>query len=297
MYLRVRGCKKSHTLRNFNGFRQPLHGFTIVELLVVILILSILIALLLPALAAARRMAVITDCASNLHQIMIAMGAYADENNGYLPMGDQENGNLTFTNNGNPAGLALLVSGGYLGPAPVWHPDQWWYPPTPSPLLWCPTLFCPGRTYTDENGQNYYEPANMNGWYSQRMAAGYVYCVPFAGGGSGNHVAYKLGQIIPVGSVAPWVGGPWGCAASDGTQHALVACAIHPNLTDPNPANTYMFPHDGQGVNLGMDDGAVVWLPRPATAIWWPGHQQTWGEQGNWAWYYNFWWAANHTPR
>ncbi len=273
-------------------------AFTLVELLVVVMIIAILISLLLPALAAAKRQAVIAGCASNLHQILIAMDEYAEVDKGFLPMGAQEAGNLTFTYGDNPAGLALLVSGGYLGQEPEWHPGKWWFPPTPSPILWCPTLFCPGRAYMDENGQDDdpWYPANMNGMYAARQAVGYVYCVPFAGGSGANHVAYRIGQIIPRGTTGQWVGVQWWDAAPDGTQHALVACAIHPNPTDPNPANNYMFPHDGKGVNVGMDDGAVVWLPRPANGTWYPGFQ-IWNEKGNWDFYRNFWWAANHMSR
>ena len=73
------------------------NGFTLIELLVVIAIISLLIAVLLPALSAARQAGFSSVCKSQQRQVGIAMLMYTNDFKDYLPANEN---NKAYVNNG-----------------------------------------------------------------------------------------------------------------------------------------------------------------------------------------------------
>jgi prepilin-type N-terminal cleavage/methylation domain-containing protein len=82
----------SQSLGSHAAISSRLGGFTLVELLVVIAVISILAALLLPVLAIAKDRAVRTKCLSNVKELNMGLIMYAHENNDLFPVavGDDE---------------------------------------------------------------------------------------------------------------------------------------------------------------------------------------------------------------
>lgn len=134
-------------------------GFTVIELLVTIGIISVLIAILLPAIQGARESARQINCRSNLKQLGIAIHSY-ESAFGHLPPHNGGTDAGANSNEGNLSGIVMLLP--YLEQEALWQkitsaPNQSGYPGRrefPHPTSALSMLTCPSSPVPEAYTQN-----------------------------------------------------------------------------------------------------------------------------------------------
>lgn len=144
------------------GMNRVQRGFTLVELLVVIAIIGILIALLLPAVQAAREAARRSECSNRLHQFGLAILIFEDANK-KLP--DSPNGVVGATSvNFGPSNHLLLLP--YLEEqslAELYNPEATWQSQSPEFVSQVvPSFLCPSSTGEPTHSYPLLGPGGLN---------------------------------------------------------------------------------------------------------------------------------------
>ena len=199
-------------------------GFTLVELLVVIAIIGILIALLLPAVQAAREAARRMNCSNNLKQIGLAMHNFHDARKGIPPAGLTFMGHATWT-----VLIMPYLEGNTLVDAYDEESTFYLQPPdtVKNQLL---VFYCPSKSRTVQLSRS----GNSRGGYA--ISEGGALTDYAMNAGDGNHQAY--GNI--------WFGppnGPYenGVAAStrEGYMGAMGSTGLSGELIGTDPTWKY----------------------------------------------------------
>ncbi|MCL5945479.1 MAG: prepilin-type N-terminal cleavage/methylation domain-containing protein [Planctomycetes bacterium] len=251
------------------------NGFTLIELLVVISIIALLIALLLPALARAKVLALRMSCASNLRQLGLGLNEY---NNVYLGQYPPCNNNWPFgtvqqmvptTNNYYPSGFGLLFSTGIIkNPAAFYCPQPGFFS-TKNIGSYLGT-YAPSWNAQQNGNYSPNQPNNLIPWYAVYL--GYEYW-------------FGRKQVDPwTGATEEVVVNPWTSAVSTvnlvdparaftqsdhGNPNTIIGSDLtvsYDGLWSANAMNTPFPPFsnhmgvDGcDGSNILLDDGSVSW--------------------------------------
>ena len=170
-------------------------AFTLIELLVVIAIIAILAAILLPALAAAKRKAYLMNCIANQKQTCLALQMYFNDFNDRCPPGQGCRGN-PGVNFGLTYGQVPVYNGVHSGGCLKWLPVYIYsYLTLPEPKsigttsnfvvkvficpswtsLWGPANIDSASTLVDPSTDNYYsysQNGNAMGSYAVNIGTG-----------------------------------------------------------------------------------------------------------------------------
>lgn len=231
-------------------------GFTLVELLVVISVISLLISILLPALQNVRDAAVQMKCLANLRQQGIAIYSYANDHDGLFPT---PNNSSTYRN-----GYARKSHN------PFWPVvnDLVTYTDGPSRVWFCPEILTDdswGRKWDQEPDWKLIKNWINTGGGFLNTAPAYdaltdlLWEAQYHSGGRG-HDKWLMSQLRDEdGNIAPPRLG------ARVAQDTILLTERYPKLGSDKSATGFTQRHtDGSGIPLGGNqlklDGSAAWL-------------------------------------
>lgn len=204
------------------GRNRRSHGFTLVELLVVIGVIALLMSMLMPALGRANAAAKRTLCLSNLRSVYSAFSAYSQANRGQVPLGyrivggnpsKQYNSMVYSATTGKFVQFGLLYKAGLM---------------TPPAAFFCPSETNPQSMLNTPT--NPWPPGSINGF------AGYA--------GRPDVVIPDDLSTAPPNALAKW---------STFNKKAI--------LSDVNTMPARVLSRHETGINVAYGDGSAKWVP------------------------------------
>ena len=227
-------------------------AFTLVELLVVLAVISVLAAMLLPALRKVREVARWSKCSYHLRQWYGVIQLYADDHRGYLMPHDPSRTHLSCLGYNASTGFKLTeeLMEDYKLPREVW--------------------FCPSDTVTtygqrSVHGYDYY-------WDPQYHTYGRVSSYLLLMGDPQNRLAYYVGTDRDTPNLE--TARPDEVLMVDRLRHGTVQgweCANHSS-------------YDPQGVNRLHADGSVLWRSYPQCKLQYAAVHYSWAGLLEWYW-------------
>jgi prepilin-type N-terminal cleavage/methylation domain-containing protein/prepilin-type processing-associated H-X9-DG protein len=228
-----------HNFRQ-NVSARHMHGFTLLEILIVVAIISILASMLLPALQKAREKARQSVCVNNLKQIGMGVLMYVNDWDGYIPGAGHETVAMAFLEwwDRNDASYAVgFQLGEYVKCFDIW--------PLPENCIWhCPSdgvNWDPGDLAGDSYGRSSY-------LYNRRVMVDGVYGTP--------GIAKKITRFQkPSGSVVISEQLYWYCHV--GRPGNTGSTGLDQNA---EAGGNYLFLDGHVGYYYGMTPGITNWM-------------------------------------
>lgn len=226
------------------------NAFTLIELLVVIAVIAIVAAMLLPALSSAKENAHRAHCKSNMHQAILAILMYADDNSQFLPPcrdnDDQSHliriDNTAFTNLVSYSGNKILSA------------------TNSNATVWC----CPNFRFGSFNpfsatwgyliGYNYCGDVNTDTWVYANNP--YAWWSPAKATEKGTNVILTDCNMWTDGGGLVVVTHTKNGGIYDTSQNIGSSIVESPPVANESPTQL-----GSQGGNVGHLDGSILWLP------------------------------------
>ncbi|MFG0248414.1 MAG: DUF1559 domain-containing protein [Phycisphaeraceae bacterium JB051] len=231
----------------------PSRAFTLIELLVVISIISLLIAILLPALRAAREQSKTLSCLTNMKQIGLCFTMYQSDFNEFFPPAG-----FTAATNENPGGKLYWIDlfKPYVNdrtPVPNVDDYRWFNNASPNPSVFqCPVLLSDQCSRTAFSGMGYNNYALTDSSVGGLWADAWLRQIDI-------RKPTQIGVVADASEDTPYMGS-----------------------SSLNTGDKIDFRHSGGAVNMLYADGHCKTNPEESIAVGWTNFYRKYPYMENW---------------